>query len=172
MTLKRIVIMFLPALVAATFLNGCAAGTQWVWKSSPEKQLVSNEYFDAEITPFGYFGLFGFDLSITNKTDKNIEVNWIKTLYIQGGKSSGGFVLSGVDYKDRNNPRPTEIIIGKGKYTNRIDPEKWAVFKNGTWIHYKEMPEGENGILLCVVVEGKEILEKLTVNLYKFSEKN
>jgi len=71
------------------------------------------------------------NLTIRNKTNKNIELNWNKTLYITGGQTSGGFMFEGVVYAERNNPKPADLIFGNSTFTKEISPSNLVDYETG-----------------------------------------
>lgn len=149
-------------------VSGCFK-TIYVWKSEPSKRSVDNEFFIAEISPEAcdVLGCAAFRLSIKNKTNMSLEVNWNKTLYIFQNQTFGNFMFKEVSYKERDNPRPPDVISPGGELLKSIWPNNLIGFFGGKyngWGH-KPMPSGENGIYLTVVVEGREINEILTVVL-------
>lgn len=150
------------AVIVMMLVAGCVFT---VWRSEPEKATVSNKYFTAEIKPVckGNIGCEAFILTIVNKAESNIEVNWNKTLYISHGQTSGGFMFEGVVYKDRNMAKPPDIVFSNGTLTKAIWPNKLVYFAHG-WDHHR-MPSGDNGVYLSVFVDGKEVNERLVVRL-------
>lgn len=168
---KKILCMLLLLLFGLTFLSGCVTtGTRYVWYSEPDTGIVSKDYYEAKLIPYcGDYGCRSFQLVIKNKKEKDIELNWNKTLYITNGQTSGGFMFEGVVYKERNNPKMPDIIFGNTTLTKRIWPNNLVRFsagRYGGWVH-ETMAEGENGIYLSIIIDGKEINEKLTVVLSK-----
>jgi hypothetical protein len=151
---------------ALLILAGCAPRTLWV--GEPPTASIDNEYFNANLSPTcKSSGCDSFYLSIHSKTNKNIEVNWNKTLFISRGQTSGGFMFEGVVYKDRNNPKPPDIVFGKSRFAKSIWPNNLVHFSSGRYGGWENspMPPGENGIYLSVIVDGKEINERLTMRL-------
>ncbi len=167
--MKRFASLVVSAVIAVTVLIGCAMGPRYVWNSAPETRTVSNDIFDAQLSPVcTSSGCVSFVLTIKNKSDKNIELNWNKTLFISGGQTSGGFMFEGVVYKDRNNPKSPDMIFAKGNLVKTIYPNNMVDFsggKYGTGWYNAPMGSGENGVYLATLVDGKEINEKLTVNI-------
>jgi hypothetical protein len=162
-------IKFVGVVFGLSLLFGCVGLTPRApWTSAPYQATADNSIFNATIKPVctGY-GCPAFVLSIENKTDKNLELDWNKTLYVSGGQTSGGFMFEGVVYKDRNNPKPPDVIFEKGSLTKTIWPNNLVEFSSGRYGGWRNesMPVGENGIYLTIVVEGKEMHEKLTVVL-------
>lgn len=97
-------------------------------------QSCSNEFYDAHITPvflkkyWGAEGYIGFELTIENKTDEDLELDWNRTLFIQGGRTNGGFMFEDVVYRDRNNPKPPDIIFAGGRFSKQILPSNLVYF--------------------------------------------
>jgi hypothetical protein len=152
-------------------ITGCASSR--VWKSAPEKAVVENSSFSAELVPncagqqgvfLEFDGCMSFELSIKNKTNGNIELDWNKSLYVEGGQTSGGFMYDGIIYADRNKPKQSDVIFAGGSFTKTIWPNKLVFIFSDKWDHLK-MPAGENGIYLTIAVDGKNINEKLTTKL-------
>jgi len=165
-------------VLVVMLVTSCAAPIQQVeyWQSEPRTQRVSNEYFDAELTPIFssdlsypefynliYPGCAIFNFSLKNKSDKDIEIDWNKTLYISQGQTFGGFMFEGIAYLTRNNTKPPDIVFAHSSISKHIFPNRLVDF-NRKWYHYP-MNLGENGVYLSVIVDGKEITEKLIVNL-------
>jgi hypothetical protein len=77
------------------FVAGCAPGPTISWKSAPEIQTASNEYCKAQLEPVttGKGAFFdAFRLMVTNRTDKDLEIDWNRTRYVESGIRHGGFV--------------------------------------------------------------------------------
>lgn len=165
------------AASAALVISACA--TPIAWRSNPPHAVASNEYFTAEALPICKNGSMGssggcdaFTLKVTNKTSKNIEINWNKTAYISNGQTSGGFMYEGVSYRDRAAQKSPDILFANSSMTKDIWPNNLVTFLSGAygWIHLR-MTEGENGIYLSTTIDGKEVSEKLTVNLLSSPQK-
>ncbi len=167
---KKVLLVFI--LVA--LFSGCAT-TSYVWKSDPVNPSIENEYFGAKISPScTSWGCSSFILTVTNKTNKNLELNWNKTLYIAHGQTSGGFMFEGVVYKDRNNPKSPDVIFPGGFLTKIIWPNNLVSFTSGRyggWNH-GTMPFGENGVYLTIAVDGKEVNEKIVTRLSRTQNQN
>lgn len=155
-------------LVAALLSVSCATPARYLVKSDPPIVQESNEYFETSLKPrCGSSGCDGFRLTIQNKTDKNLEVNWNKTVYINHGQTSGGFMFEGVVYRDRNNPKAPDIVFGNGTFSKTIWPNNLVEYtsgKYGGWSN-EDMPSGENGVYLTVNIDGKEISQKLVTSI-------
>jgi len=155
--------------------TGCAAPT--VWRSTPTVQNAENEYYEAQLEPLTRGDKFfvSFRLSITNRTRKNFEIDWNKTLYIHNGRARGGFVFKGIKPEDiRNSTIPADTILGKDTFSKVISPYKLvarAPLRESTVggtessLYPGILPVGENGMVLVVRPNGKEVVEKITVNI-------
>lgn len=156
---------------------GCSPGT---WVYTPENPSVSTSYIDASFKPADYSldqytvsrTYKGFQISITNKTDKNLELVWDKTLYIYQGSTSGGFLFDGVVYTERNNSKPNDIIFANSTFSKLIWPNKYAKFfpgykGSGAGWDNMSLPKGSHGIYLTYLVDGQEMHEKIDINLSK-----
>lgn len=145
-----------------------SGGPRYVYKWTPTIQTSANDFFVAKISPICPNSCRAFSLTVENKTDKDIEIDWNRTLYISNGRTSGGFMFEGVVYRDRNNPKPPDIIFAKSSFTKEIMPNNLVDFStsqySGGWRH-EQMPTGENGVYLTIKVGGEEIKEKLTINI-------
>lgn len=159
------------AILASSVVAGCAGlGLPMPerWLSTPATATVENAAFTASITPRCHgLGCEAFAFTLVNKTDKNLELDWNKTLFVTGGQTSGGFMFEGIVYRDRNNQKSADVIFAKGTLTKTIWPNNLVSFsagRYGGWDH-GSMPRGENGAYLTVVLDGKELHEKLVVAL-------
>jgi hypothetical protein len=145
---------------------------KYLLKSTPPTQAVINEYYEAKITPIPGIsqrrpGYDAFELYIKNRVDRDLEVVWDKTLFIDNGKTNGGFMFEGVVYKDRNNPKPPDMVFASGEFTKKIWPCTLVSYlggRYGGWVHEKIHP-GDNGVYLTIRINGKDITEKLILNV-------
>lgn len=186
-SIQKFILNFVLVITAFVIMVGCIKTINLNCKCEPSIQKVQNDYFEATITPiFGNnIGSIGFatgivykggcnafNLEIQNKTDKNIEINWNKTMYISNGQTSGNFMYEGVIYSERNNPRPPDFVFAKSKFSKTIYPNNLVIYwdVNLGWRH-EFMGDGENGVYLTILVEGKEIGEKITINITCVNEK-
>jgi len=140
---------------------GCAS--QPLWKSHPNMQEASNEYYAATISPIYIFnGYKGFMLYIHNKSTEDLEVDWENTFYIYKGKKRGGFISRDMRSGDK---LKTPAIVSGSLFSKEIFPrelsEYSSIFRSTV---YNPMKSGENGVALTVKVAGKEITETLTLD--------
>jgi len=146
------------------FFIGLGCASQQPWRSDPNMQQASNEYYDATISPIYIFnGYKGFMLYIHNKSTEDLEVDWDNTFYIFDGKKKGGFIFRNMRSGDK--PKTPSIIAGS-MFSKEIFPGKLAEFSTiaMSTIHNPMQP-GENGVLLSVKVDGKQITETLILDI-------
>jgi len=160
-------VVFLLTLICLFFISGCARAP-WIIKSTPLIQTVDNNLYTIQLTPSekNSYSYTAFILTIENKTDKDIDLIWDRTYYLNDGKTSGGFMYEGIVYRDRSNPKPPDIVFPKIKFQKTIMPNILVEFSaRGAGWYANAMPDGENGIYITLIVNGKEVREKLVVNL-------
>lgn len=107
-----------------------------------------------------------FDLVITNKSAKDIKIDWNKSQFVSNGQAKGGFWFEGIVIRDRNMPRAPEIIFAKGSYRKTIAPNasmELSLFPLAHWV-VNPMPVGEFGIYVVIDVDGKEVPLKITTS--------
>ena len=169
--MNRQALLSLIVLCLVYALAGCA-GVE-VYNSNPEVQRVSNGYFAAELVPQlkpgqSFFTTFGFTL--TNKTNKELNIDWQNTYYLLDGRRNGRFLWQGVTWDGLKEMRSKPLIpVAPGDtFTNVIFPKNLvgrasAMSKGGVQYTQGALPEGENGILLIVRQNGMVIQEKMVV---------
>ena len=106
-------------------------------------------------------------LVVQNKTNQNIEINWDKTFFISNNQTNGGFMFGGISYIARNARKPNDIVFSKHNFQKIIYPnnlvEYSSVVSSG-WVH-RDLPIGEIGIYLTLIIDRKEVEYKLTNQL-------
>lgn len=155
--------LFMCVLLSLLFIGlGCAS--QPLWRAEPNLQQASNEYYVATISPIYIFdGYKGFLLYVHNKSPDDIDIDWENTFYIYNGKKEGGFLFENMRSGDKID---TPSIISGNMFSKKIFPKKLAEFSTiAMSTIYNPMEPGENGVLLAVKVDGKEITETLTLNI-------
>ena len=141
----------------------------------PPEQVVKNELYEITVRPVchtvgkkaqGPNRCTGFDLTIENKSSQDIQVVWDKTMFINQSNTDGGFMFQGIVYKDRNNPKPPDIVFPKAKFNRVILPNNLVEYmgaKWGGWFH-NSMNNGDFGVYLTLLVNGVEKHEKMTMS--------
>jgi hypothetical protein len=145
----------------------CCGCRPWNIKNTPSFQVVDNGFYSIQLLPSGRanHGFTSFDLTIENKKDSDIDLVWDKTYFIYNGQTNGGFMFEGIVFKDRNNPKSNDVIFAKNKFQKTIWPNNLVSFDTTIgWYHYP-MNMGDNGIYITLIVNGKEIREKLLINM-------
>ena len=173
--------VFGPILILLVILAGCAQVR--VYSSNPSSQSVSNDYFEAEFEPQlaeGKHFFNAFRLVITNKTDKDLILDWSKTYYLLNGRRNGQFGWEEMTFEELRGVRsqPLVTIDPDNTLSNVVFPLKllaWEEYtRGGTRTRDSKpeesfrpgvIPEGENGISLYIKQGGKVIQEKLTFNI-------
>jgi len=153
-TFKSLIIMGLLVL----FL-GCATTS---WKSVPNTYKKGNPFFDVSLTTADFWG---FNLKVQKKTDKNIEILWDKTLFIDPSGGTNDYFTYGKEtlWEEADNLPPKTIIFPNALWERVIFPTANRSWNRG-W-HWKYMAVGKNGILLTVNVDGKEVKEELILEI-------
>jgi len=157
--------------IAAVFsiFTGCAALQKYQTTSTPPERKIETEYYLATLKPtLGWNGIpEAFSLTILNTTDQDIEIDWNKTLFINNGQTSGGFMFEGVVYKDRNNQKNPDIIFGKNIFSKTIWPNNLVSYVSGQYGGWRHTPmsPGENGVSLVIKTKDQELRENMTVDL-------
>lgn len=159
-------------IVYLLFSLAACAGVK-VYTSNPEVQRVSNDYFTAQIEPQlkpgrNFFTTFRFDL--TNKTNKDLNIDWENTYYLLNGRRNGRFLWEGVTWDGLKEMRSKPFIpVAPGDtFTSIIFPKNLvgrgsAMTPGGVQYIQGALPEGENGILLNVRQDGKVVRQKMAV---------
>jgi len=162
--------------IALIIGQGCVPAKK-VWVSNPMFQSAHNDYYIARIEPLTRDHNFfvSFRLMVSNKTDKNIEIDWNKTRYIHNGQDLGGFIFKYIKPEDvKSSTIPSDTVLAGGFFSREIMPYKLLglapIRDRGKGIDESGiqpgiLPNGENGILLVVRQNGKEIIEKITLNI-------
>jgi len=148
-----------------------------IWTSHPEIQSSGNKYYDVQFEPLkkdnNFFVIFL--LTVSNKSDKDLEIDWNQTRYIFNGKLYGGFAFEGIRPEDVKNSTIPSAVIPKGsRFSKEIAPLKLMAFvplrdnsvgpdKSG--ISPGPLPAGGNGIYLVIRQNGQLVREKITLNI-------
>ena len=131
-----------------------------VWTAQPESLEVDNQLFLAKIEPkkgeYPYYAYFL--LTITNKSDADLVVDWNASRYMLNGKPQGGLVFEGIDPAAiKPATVPSETVASGALFSREIMPMRliaWSPIKEetsgGRSITPGMLPAGENGIRLAV----------------------
>lgn len=156
--MDRRILTITAILLFVSVISGCGS----IWKCVPEKTVAINQYFDAALTS----DQKAFYLTVKNKSGQNIELLWNKTLYIDPSGGTNGMFTFGTEhyYEDKDFKYPSTIIFSNSAIQRTLYPVANRYFARSGWYWTKISP-GTNGLLLTVLIDGKEISEKMTFNL-------
>jgi len=146
------------------------------WISSPSVQKGGNKSFGVRFEPLKGDKKFfvSFRLSVMNKTNKSLKIDWNKTRYIYKGQPYGGFVFYGIDPATIKDSIPPDFIEPGKLFSKEIFPTNLVAFtpirevvldKEGRGIYPGPIPAGENGISLVILQGEQEIVEKIVLNI-------
>jgi hypothetical protein len=165
----------LGMIVFLMIIPGCIPAK--IWTSHPEIQTSGNKYYNVQFEPLkndnNFFEMFL--LTVSNKSDKDLEIDWNQTRYIYNGKLYGGFAFEGIRPEDVKNSTIPSAVIPKGsRFSKEITPLKLMAFvplrdtsvgpdKSG--ISPGPLPAGGNGIYLVIRQNGQVVRERITLNI-------
>ncbi len=93
-------------------------------------------------------GFFGISVSISNKTDKLLRVNWVKSSVFYGGKSHVPFI-DGEKYKDAGSPPPDLIVPASASAETAVYSSSQILYNQGWQL---DVIEGDRvSLILCLV---------------------
>ncbi len=160
------------------YVTGCTGHpnpSRLTWTSTPAVQKASNAYFEVSLAPVklgnNYFA--AFQITIVNKTDGDLFIDWNKTLYLYDKKSYGVFVFKGIEPSTvKSATVPPDLVPAGGQLLKEVMPYKlvaWMPIEKGApgdeSIRPGIIPKGDNGISLCIKKGKKIIVEKLFVQI-------
>ena len=172
---KRIALGIAICLLA---LTGCAK--EQIYSSSPPLQTVSTSGFEVKLEPlkaegYNYYNRFRFQF--TNKTSGDLVIDWSETFYLRNGKNYGHFGWEGLTFEQlRDVKEEPKITIAAGKTdTTEIFPGKLIGWKEEgvrmkattpeAGFTLTPLPEGENGMSIAVLKDGKLLRKKIMVDI-------
>jgi len=158
-------------VLCVVIMAGCAKSAIWVsdpviseFENNDTKislRPIHSDYYDEEYP--GHDAYNRFILTVENKTDKVIELNWNKTNFISDGMSQGGFMLPAILFVDKDQPRQSDVVFAKSVLKKDIYPSSLAEFGKG-WYN-APVVVGETGAFITLNIDGKEYQNKLTSKL-------
>jgi len=157
---------------------GCAK--EQIYHSIPPMQTVSTSAFEVKLEPLkaeGYSYYNKFRCQFTNKTNGDLIIRWSETFYLRNGKKYGHFGWVGLTFDElRGVKEKPDITVAAGK-TNEIDifplnligwKEEGVRMKAATpeaGFTLSPLPEGENGMSIAVLKDGKLERQKILVTI-------
>ena len=159
-------------------LTGCAK--EQIYSSNPPMQTVSTSSFEVKLEPvkaegYDYYNRFRFQF--TNKTNGDLVIDWSETFYLRNGKKYGRFGWEGLTFEQlREVQEEPDITIAPGKKdTIEIFPTKLIGWKEEgvrmkastpeAGFTLTPLPEGENGMSIAVLKDGKLLRKKIMVTI-------
>jgi hypothetical protein len=176
-------ILFVLLLI---FFAVTACSKVWVYSSTPAISKISNDAFEATLEPQLLEGRSFFDrfrFVFTNRTDRNLVIDWSKSYYIHQGRKKGQFGWNEMTFEELKSAKVHPmVVINPGKTHTavifpltliaRIPPQKQYVERKRPEDGFFRgaIPEGRNGVILTVKQNGKVIEERITVNITSKSQ--
>ncbi len=164
--------------IFSLILTGCAK--EQIYSSNPPMQTVSTSSFEVTLEPLKAEGYDYYNDSViqfTNRTDGDLVIDWSETFYLRNGKKYGRFGWEGLTFEQlRKSQEEPDITIAAGK-TNTMElfPIKLIGWKEEgvrmkattpeAGFTLTPLPEGENGMSIAVLKDGKLLREKIMVNI-------
>lgn len=159
-------------------LVGCAK--EQIYSSTPPMQSVSTSAFEVKLEPLraeGYSYYNQFRYQFINKTNGDLIIDWSQTFYLRNGKKYGHFGWVGLTFDElRGIKEEPSITIAPGKTDGTIlFPIKLIGWKE-EGVRMKAatpeagftntpLPEGENGMSIAVLKDGKLLRQKILVTI-------
>lgn len=159
--------------------SGIQTSSNAVWNAQPEFLIVDNQMLTARIEPkkgdHAYYNFFL--LTLTNKSNASLIVDWNTSQYLFNGKPQGVLVFEGIDPAAVKNAMvPPQTIAPGTAFSIEIMPMRliaWSPIKeksaSGQSISPGIFPAGENGIRLVVRHENEQIIIPLSVRISRES---
>lgn len=131
------------------------------------KSTFSDKSVDVSFKPIvGNYMYKSFDLTIKNKTNKDIKLIWDETFFIENGSTNGKFMFAGVRYVNRDDSKTPDIILANSTFTKEVYPNA-KVLQNvigGGWGHAK-IEDGEYGAYVTLQIGNQKKNIKVFVTL-------
>jgi hypothetical protein len=157
-------------------LLGCAP--DMVSVSEPVKRTLAKTNYQVEFEPLkqesSYFRVFR--LSIHNKSNETLQIDWHQTYYTLNGRQYGTFVTQDTKPGQVNDPaRRFDTILAGSTYSKNIAPLKliaYAPAKDTSRTGSTEtpfttgtIPEGKSGIHLFLKDSNRDYIERIAVTI-------
>ena len=157
--------------------SGVQTPSNAIWIAQPEFVEVDNHLLRVRIAPQKgedpYYTFFL--LTLTNKSNADLIVDWNTSQYLFNGTPQGVLVFEGIDpIAVKNAMVPPETVAPGAALSLEIMPMRliaWSPIKENTSggrsISPGMLPIGENGIRLAVQHENGHITIPLSVRIYR-----
>ncbi|MGH7884268.1 MAG: hypothetical protein ACRENO_01085 [Thermodesulfobacteriota bacterium] len=158
--------MKISILFLIIFCSSCSYGTtSWYFRPQPPQATIEDE-IEVSIVALdcGISGCKSIGLQIENNSDRDLQIDWNKTLFIENGLTNGGFFFKGIPARDRNENKPPDVVFANSLFLKIIHPSV-NVYYNDDW-YLGVMGKGVYGIYLSMLDSKNVINEKIIVYLY------
>jgi hypothetical protein len=157
--------------------SGTGPRSTAAWTAQPESRSVDHPLFEAMIVPqkgeAPYY--VSFLLTVTNKSDADLMVDWNSSRYLFNGRPEGALVFEGIDPEMvKTATVPGDAIAPGGLFSRVIMPLRliaWSPLKESTAssrsITPGMLPAGENGIRLAVQHDTGPIAIPLSIRIVR-----
>jgi len=155
-------LLWFSVLFCTFFSAGCH--TRLVSRSEPKYQFIARDDYYISITPVrSQEHISAFRLIVKNNTPQDIEIDWNRTYYLVGEDPHGGFMFDGIEYKDREERKPPDLVYANDLFIKTLWPNE-LVGRNKDWYHNR-MEDGTHGIEITLIVRGISVQETLMLSI-------
>ena len=175
--MKKLAFLVAKVLCLGVILAGCAGVQVKGYSSDPSVQRVSSDSYEVELEPQlregqNFFATFRF--SFTNKTSKELNIDWENTFYTLNGRQNGRFLWKGITWDGLKEVKAQPLIpVSAGDtlktviFPARLVGRSSAGGGSTGGVRYTlgPLPEGANGISLIVKQNGKVLRQEIVVNI-------
>ena len=159
-------------------MAGCAK--EQIYTSTPPMQTAGTSAFEVKLEPlraegYNYFNRFRYQF--TNKSNGDLIIDWSQTFYLRNGKKYGHFGWKGLtfDVLREVKKEPTYTVAAGKTDAIEIFPVKLIGWKEDgvrmkattpeAGFTLTPLPEGENGMNIAVMQDGKLLRKKILLNI-------
>lgn len=155
--------------------SGVHAPSNAVWTAKPEFREVDNQLFNVKIEikkgEYPYYAFFL--LTLTNKSNDDMIVDWNASRYLFNGRPDGVLVFEGIDPETIKTAMvPSETVAPGAVFSREIMPMRliaWSPIREKTSdsksITPGMLPAGENGIRLAVQHGNRQMTIPLSIHI-------
>jgi len=175
--MKKLASLIVIVLCLGFILAGCAGVQVKGYSSDPPVERVSSDSYEVELEPQlreGQNFFVKFRFSFTNKTSKELNIDWENSFYILNGRKNGRFGWEGITWDGLKEVQAQPLIpVSAGDtlktviFPARLLGRSSAGGGSTGGIRYTRgpLPEGANGILLVVRQNGKVLRQEIVVKI-------
>jgi hypothetical protein len=155
-----------PWIVMVALVLGCAHPAPVTYFSKPEVGKITHDFFEAQIEILKLDNPFyvAFQLTVMNKSNAPLEIDWNKTRYLIGTEDNGVFVFEGIDPETLKTGIPKELVAPGQTLSKQIMPRKTLAFAGRKEAHRPGksnfypgiLPNGRNTVGLVLAQGSRE----------------